>query len=182
MQGTPGLPGCAGSHTAETTRTWSQAAFWLLMFWGHLTAFLAGNALASAGECNAGWVWNPFQYIKLLSSLHASPWACSSPQLAAVMHESRVEILGGIAAVVGSTAAMVWGGAPAGAFALSVVSELTGASTAQKLASAVSAAGGHGTMDLSHKLVDEPTKQYVPTEAPQPFSGKGVKLGTTTKW
>lgn len=162
---------------------WSAAALWVMAFWGMLLAFLSGNALANVGDCTAGWIWNPLQYVRLLSSIQASPWAWTSPQMAAMFQESLVEIFGGVAAVVGSTAAMCIGGPSAGAKALSAISHLSGASTAAHMAGILTATDGgvlvHDVKGLSGVQMQphSVSNDYMLTHSDaRAFSGKSVKL------
>lgn len=97
---------CIKVHTLDgASGNWSMGVWLLILFWMSWFSFLAGIALAGAGECEAGWVWNPIKYVRLMSQIQASPWSWSSPEMTAIFHESRMGIFGGMAAALGSTAA-----------------------------------------------------------------------------
>lgn len=165
-----------------SSSTFGIGVWLLILFWVALFSFFGGNAIAGAGECSAGWVWNPIQYIRLMSQLQSSPWSWTSPEMASLFQESRLEILGGFAAVLGSTAAMCVGGPGAATATLSFMANATGTKVVHRLADAAVSVGNVqcgtksiGTMSLNNKLNnrDSINEQVHGVTA---FSGKGNRL------
>lgn len=80
---------------------------------GVTLAFTVGLAAGSmfGADCEVGFLYNPFQYWRLLNLISQSPWSLTAPELKEAIMAARGE-LGGLALMGASAAAAYWVGGP----------------------------------------------------------------------